>query len=59
MTSAEHSKALVLLLKHCLLLPTLAWGGMLGSVVHYLSVVYSFAIISLGKRELVPYLIAF
>ena len=53
MTSAEHSKVVVLLmLIHCLLLPPLFCGEfMVGPcyVVHYL--VSSFAIISLGKKE--------
>ena len=58
MNSAEHSKAVVLLLLiHCLVLPSLFCGGGGGGgvtagprfVVHYL--VSSFAIISLGKKE--------
>ena len=54
MSSAEHSKVVVLLLNiHCLLLPPLfcRGGGIVGPcfVVHYL--VSSFAVISLGKKN--------
>ena len=54
MSSAEHSKAAVLLLlSHCLLLPPHCFvvGGMVWPcfVVHYL--VSCFAIISLGKKD--------
>ena len=53
MSLAEHSKAVVLLLLiHCLLLPSLFCRGfMVGPcfVVRYL--VSSFAIISLGKKD--------
>ena len=51
MTSAEYSKAVILLLLiYCLMLPPLFLRVMVGPcfVVHYL--VSSFAIISLGKK---------
>ena len=54
MTSAENSKASFLLLFiHCLLLPSLCYGGFTVGpcfVVHYF-IVSSFAIISLGKKD--------
>ena len=52
MTSAKHSKAVVVLLIHCLLLPPLFYAFfMVGPCfdAHYL--VSSFAIISLGKKD--------
>ena len=56
MTLAVHSKAVALLLIGCLLLPLFVWVFLLGLciVINYLlSVLSSFAVILLRKRELV------
>ena len=61
MTSADHSKAVVLLLIHCLLLPPLFCRGLclvpVLLCITYISVISSLAVISLGKREMVTLLL--